>query len=121
MVAAAIAMMISEPSAEPTPGDIRSESARPEAIAPAVPAIVTVAITRFGAAAIRLPRMPDATRRKVFKVETAAMSTAEGQTTVLLREVPRGTPRRPGRHRERQSGGDTAQGHYCRGRVSRAG
>jgi hypothetical protein len=75
-------MMINEPTADTAGGAIRCDKARPDVIAPAVPAIVSVAITTFGGIAIRVSRMPRATpTARLSRFDTAAISTAESKST----------------------------------------
>jgi hypothetical protein len=55
-------------------------SARPDVIAPAVAAIATAAMTTFGTAAIRVPRIPIATpAARLSTFETAAISIARAR------------------------------------------
>jgi hypothetical protein len=80
-----IAQMINAPSRGTNECGKTRASTRPDVIAPAVAAIVTAAMTTFGAAAIRVPRIPNATpATRLSRFDTAAMSTAESKATVQI-------------------------------------
>jgi hypothetical protein len=77
-----IEAMIRAPTAPTTFGGSNPARKSPDVIAPAVPAIVTPAMSTFGARAIGVPRSPSATpAARLSRFDTAAIKTAESQST----------------------------------------